>query len=380
MPLKIELQGRGAGSGVLRVQGAPLMAESVALTLQRNDGLYLGPDQVWQTTPHWHPQFGVQAVDERLQMDLVGDLIDGVIAAGGVPLRVTLRVDGSEDYGVLRIRGQLIGSGAAMDASPEPDLPELVAEPAADVLLDSEPTSEPVSELDAPPESPPGPTDRARRRAIWPWLLLALLLLGGLAAWYFGGLDRWVNAPATALAQQPAPDSGLDGDEVPQVNTAPTGDVPEPESEQAQAPVSARPPESVGVEFVRAFLATSPDPAAIFEQGGRSEQAHDCDAALLLFNTAANRDTAMAAALARRYDPRGFEPGSCITAPDAAYAIIFYADAADAGDPVAQSRLGQLMTAREPSGPTFEEGMDWLRRAAQAGDEQARIRLEQLEN
>ncbi len=105
MALKIELQGNGPGNGLVLVGGHFDEPESVALAIQRNDGRYLGAAQIWQTTVHWHPQFSVQPDGRDLLLDVGPDIIDGVIGVGGIPLRVLLRVDGAEDFGILRIRG-----------------------------------------------------------------------------------------------------------------------------------------------------------------------------------------------------------------------------------------------------------------------------------
>jgi len=402
MPVKIELQAHGAGRAVLQVSGTVDTPESVALAIQRNDGLYLGPDQVWQSSPHWHPQFGVQPRPGGLAMELTAEIVDGVIDAGGVPLKVSLRLDDREEFGVLRIRGELIGSGAAASPNsrpqglnipadiplePETTFPDLIVEPGQD----APPPPPLIAEL---------PEHRVRHVAKkTPWLLVFLLLFvlaGATGAWYLGLLDPIFNKfdkPAVT-GEPPVPELPLtqtaptaDDQAFPDKQTPePTPDEPEPgEPGEEQAPAAGKqttnpaPPPLTGVAFAREFLADHPAPNAIFTQAGKAEQAGDCDAALVLFNTAANQDPAQATRLAARYDPQGFQAGPCIDQPDAPYAIIFYSDAAATGAIDAQRRLGQLLTARESSGPTFEEGMEWLRKAAAAGDPKARASLDQLE-
>ena len=389
MPLKIELQGHGAGSGELRVAGRFDIPESLSLSIQRNDGLYLGLGQVWQSTPHWHPQFSVLPEAEGLRMELGADIVDGVIDAGGVPLRVVLRMDDREDFGVLRIRGELIGSDAAAAA------PALA--PAVPPTPEPEPEPELELELPATAALPPLPAAEPppRRSSKWPWVLfvLPLALLGaGGAGWYLELFDPLLREPTAAQKQdesarseqrsvaEPGAEPPSADAATPQESELPQGTEPLQPTDHAGTASGPLEPELTGVAFVRRFLAYAPTPEAIFARGAESERAGDCDAALLLFNTAADRDPSRAAELARRFDPQGFEPDRCIDQPDAPYAIIFYGDAAAAGMVGAQRRLGQLLTAREPSGPTFEEGMEWLRRAAEAGDEQARASLADLEN
>jgi TPR repeat protein len=133
-----------------------------------------------------------------------------------------------------------------------------------------------------------------------------------------------------------------------------------------------------GVELARAFLAENPSPQAIQDQGEDQEQAGDCDAALVLYNRAANADAGFALTLARRFDPEGFVGQGCIQAPDAINASVLYEAPAGAGDTAAQRRLGQILVDREDSGPLFEAGVRWLRLAAQAGDQEAQRLLSRL--
>jgi len=385
MPVKIELQGHGAGSGALQVSGNIDLPESLSLAIQRNDGLYLGDALVWQPSPHWHPQFSVTPTADGLTVALSADIIDGIIDAGGVPLQLTLRLDDHEQTGVLRIRGELIGSGAAAPAPPEIADIHLERDPVIDLpALDMNP--------DPAPTPPPEPTkEPAKPRASkLPLLLLLLLLAGGLAAsWYLGLLDPLLTDLATNTGEQtaaspeeqtPPADNGQ-ADEGVEAGAGEQQPIKEPIAPPVEPPQASSPsqPALTGVAFVRSYLADNPAPDAIFDRGSEAEQAGDCDAALVLFNTAANRDPAQAGRLAQRYDPDSFSAGRCIGQPDAPYAIIYYADAANAGDIEAQRRLGQLLTARESWGPTYEEGMNWLRRAADAGDQQARDSLQQLE-
>lgn len=388
MPVKIELQGHGAGGGVLQVSGNIELPESLSLAIQRNDGLYLGDALVWQPSPHWHPQFSVTPTADGLTVALGTDIIDGIIDAGGVPLRLTLRLDDNQQSGVLRIRGELIGSGAAAPASPETADIQLPHEPVIDLAA---PDPEPAPDPAPTPTPEPAKTPTRKRSSKLPWLLLLLLLAGGLAAsWYFGLLNPLLAGPTTSSSDPTAAPDGEQTDDRIEPDTdqqQPLEPPTEPPTAPPQEPALEPPPQAspptqaalTGLAFVRGYLAGNPTPAAIFDRGSEAEQAGDCDAALVLFNTAANRDPTQAGRLAQRYDPDGFSAAACIDQPDAPYAIIYYTDAANAGTVDAQRRLGQLLTARESRGPTFEEGMDWLRRAADAGDQQARASLQQLE-
>jgi hypothetical protein len=396
MPVKIELQALGAGSAVLRVGGNLDTPESVALAIQRNDGLYLGPAQVWQTSPHWHPQFGVQPRSGGLAMELGAEIVDGVIDAGGVPLKVSLRLDEREESGVLRIRGELIGSGAAAPVArparpPAPDLPLRSDDNIPDLPLEPGPDAG----TDVPPPLVAEPPEHRRRhpakkRPRWLLFLLLVLLAAAAGGWYLGLFAPFIDGPAkNGQSSSPPPESPTispEPDDKP-LQVTPDATVQEPpvtapstgSDPAAPREETATSPPLTGLAYALEFLADHPTPNAIFAQGTKAEQAGDCDAAVVLFNSAADQDPAQATQLATRYDPEGFKPGPCIDQPDAPYAIIFYGDAAATGAVVAQRRLGQLLTAREASGPTFEEGIEWLRKAAGAGDAPARASLEQLE-
>ena len=364
--MKIELQGRGPGRGLLRISGGFDEPESVAIAIQRNDGRYLGGAQEWQTTPHWHPQFRVQPHGQGLLLDVGPDIIDGVITVGGLPLKVVVRVDGAEDFGILRIQGELIGSCAAAPAG------------LTDQRDDSAVTARTATDADAPGAEVDSNSGADESTAIEPprrsygrvWLVLVLLLTVFAAAgvgWYLGLADDWLGAGQTA--------PGLDS--VSQM-TVEIDSEPTPAAEQQTTPERPREPELSGIALARSILNGRPAPDIIYARAEQAEQQKDCAAALILLNEAADADPRFAAALARRYDPLTFAAGGCIEQPDAPYAVVFFTDAARVGDVAAQRRLGQLMTERERSGATYEEGLEWLRKASESGDEQAGSILKSL--
>lgn len=373
MALKIDLHPAGPGSARLLIAGERPSPETVSLALQRNDGRYLGLDRQWQVTPHWHPIFTAEPLSDGLRLTLGADLVDSIVGVGGAPLRVVARLDGVEDAGTLRIRGELIGSGAAAPRSASMDpLEETISarRPGAESARDAEPDSETDDfslDLEGHADSRPAPEPAARR----PWLVLAavLLLAGvGVGAWWLGWFDETppldTDAPRVV---EPTPDR-------------PSGKIDESGSAQTgeTAPPSKSEPTLTGIALASRFLADGPTPAAIFERAEQLEQSGDCPAAYALYSEAANADPTFAARLARRYDPLTHRAGNCIAVPDIPYAIVYYSDAAEAGDSEVQRRLGQLMAEHEPSGPTHEAGLGWLRKAAAAGDEEAAGAIERF--
>ncbi len=351
MALKLSLESTGPGRGVLRIGGRADAAESVNLAIQRNDGRYLGLNGQWQPTPYWHPQFSAEPALDGFSLLLGPALLDGIIAMRGAPLRLTVRTDEQEDSGVLRIRGALIGSDAAADerdgrtnrASYSTGVAPAASASASTGASQTD-QDRTVLQLDDLADLPPeltaddgrhGPTP-SRRHAIWPWLLGVVLLLiigGGLTAWQLG----WHE---TLFAER-APKAQPDG-----VATSPESSL-------------------TGVAFASDFLANDPPASAILAQAEASAKAGDCDAALLLYNGAAERDASLGVTVARLYDPNTFTEGGCIDVASQGTALEYYLGAAEAGVPEAMQRAGELLTASADSGPLHEQGLNLLKRAQQ---------------
>lgn len=357
MALKIEIEAAGPGRARLLVGGSRRAPESVVLAVQRNDGRYLGLDGQWQVTPHWHPQFSAEPAPDGLRMEAGPDLVDSIVAVGGSPLLITLRIDGVEAAGVLRMRGALIGSPArAPRQSGAPPAPTtdlgatgLVGDGVKQPTFGSDPggSGEDTGMTSATPKG----------RTRWSWVVMGAITLSavaGVAAWQFGLFGQ----------TQPAESLDAVGTPIPAV-LPPTPEPPPP-------------PPLTGLELARGFLSARPELDAVYARAEQAEQAGDCTAAYALYSEAANGNAGLAARLARRYDPPTHTPSPCIVAPDTPYAIVYFTDAAEQGDIAVQRRLGQLMVEREASGPTREAGLRWLRKAAEAGDAEARRTLDGL--
>ncbi len=378
MPLNIRLETTAPGQGLFRIAGFQAPGDDQELAIQRNlDDRYLGEGQAWQVTPHWHRLPGVVAGDGELSVHAGPQIIDPVAAASHMALRVLVRRGAAEESGVLRITGHLLGSPAARGTGNSDPLLAEVTEP--DLELDLEL----FGERREPPPEPPTPS----RRVVGPLaalLLLVLIVGAGIGVWQLGWLDRWIvrETPPESLVEpvpdQVAAETGLTPETAAREPPAP----PRAESSAVGAksvPSAGDEPEVLrGIELARAFLAANPTPEEIQAQAERREQVTDCDAAMVLYNRAAQADPRLAASLANRLDPQGFAAGGCIQAPDTTAASLWYREAADAGDPAAQRRLGQLLIASESSGPLFEDGVRLLRRAAQSGDREAKDLLVRL--
>jgi hypothetical protein len=380
MALTVRLETTGPGQGVFRILGIEAPGGTLELAIQHNsDDRYLGDGQIWQITPHWHWLPGVEAIDGELNVRAGPEIVDPVAAASNMALRILVRVHGEQISSVLRIGGHLLSSPAARP----PNTAEPRLEPSTEGLgLDLELLAEPREPV---PEK--AGSSRGSRGLVTTLLFLVLLLGVGIGAWLLGWLDPWLvpaGEPRTALAEGP-PEQGGTGEantvsEAAQDAEAGTSPIA-PAHEAVEAQSSADTPETPpirGVELARAFLSADPKPQAIQAEAERQEQADDCDAAMVLYNHAAQADPKYALTLGRRLDPNGFEGRPCTKAPDATAASVWYQEAAAAGNTAAQRRLGQLLVARESSGPLFEDGIRWLRLAAQAGDSEAKDLLASL--
>jgi hypothetical protein len=342
MALSLSLESTGPGRGLLRVGGFDDLAESVNLAIQRNDGRYLGLQGQWQPAPHWHPQFSAEPQPRGLRLALGPELMDSIIAMQGAPLRVSVRLDDQEDSGILRIRGSLIGSDAAADErtlimahgrwaqpkAPEAD-PPAMADPRS-ARQDGDLLGPDGPQTGGAPKSPP-----VRRRRVGLWLVvlgLPVLLGAGLVIRELGWFDASVGG--TEPAVQP----------VGGVATSPGSDL-------------------TGLAFAADFLAKKPAADAVLAQAKASAQAGDCDAALLLYDQAAELDAALGVGIARLFDPASFVAGGCIDAASEDNALEYYLGAAEAGAPDAMQRAGEILIRRADSGPLHEQGMELLRRA-----------------
>jgi hypothetical protein len=201
------------------------------------------------------------------------------------------------------------------------------------------------------PESPSTDSGGNSKAGLWIGLVLIVLLIAGVAAWYLGLFS----------------DTEPDIEKPPQRVTKPTQPVPH------DPVLSGRP-------RAQAFLSRAPAPNAkeMLTQFLAWEKAGDCEAAMIVLNMAAGADAAASMEMAQRYDPATARKDGCITAADPETAAYWYEGPAEQGDVKAQSRLGILLTEGNRSGPLYDRGLKYLRDASKAGDNPARERLREL--
>ena len=209
-----------------------------------------------------------------------------------------------------------------------------------------------VADTPIVPRAEPAP----QRRALWPWILLLVVVLAALllGAAY---LKHWppFAASQTAAAVPPA--------------AAPA------------ATPAATPGRVFSEDEVRKYLGANPAAPAANDEGQAYLKAGHPDLALLIYRYAQRKgDPAAAKAIGRMYDPTTYsKTTSPFDTPDADQAATYYEQAAKAGDIEAEFLLGRVMAKGLTSQPdAVERGVVWLQRAQQGGNSEAAQLLTQI--
>ncbi len=351
MALTIEFEATGPTGGTLRIGGlsAEVGQEVLAAVERSDDGRWLTLHGRWSPEANWFPCPRAEAPAGESRFAVPAPLAAALIAAAGLDLRGHLRRFEFADSAPLRVVAAATAPNSGATPAPSVAAPAAPPEPAAD------PTPAPVRE----PRSPATPTSPAtgrrapasvprRGRPLWP-LAAAVLVLGA-------GALVWTLLP-TRTPPEGAP---------------PVAPPPGP------AAVTTQPAVTSGRALAAALKARGLRPPELFREAETAEQAKDCEAAIRLFIESAKADAALADRLARRYDPDGFAPSPCFPEPKPDSAVRWYQPAAEAGIPRAQRRFGELLLAEDNTGPVYRDALDWLRKAAAAGDQTAAGRLAAL--
>jgi len=373
MDLRVYLVCTAPGEGLFRFPGTGFSGDSPELAIQRNDQQYLGPGQEWQSIPHWHRPDQAAWRDGMLELGVGAEIVDPIAAAASDALLISVRDTAGRGQGVLRKQGRLFGSGARVE--PEPVAPPVqirldkgpgdAADPSATTADEPPPIA---AEPPRPPAVSPGaaapPPAQGPSRRPWALLLLVVAMAGvyGILAWRAG----WPPFAPSAVAPEEGPAA------------VPIQAAPQTAAEGAGKDRTARVENPVGIALAIELIDRNRDAAAIWQEAERLARSGDCDAASYLYRKAAEADADKALALAQRFDPADFTARPCFEAPSVHSAQLWYQAPADAGDPLAQGRLGRLLIGHETAGPIHEYGRELLERAAAAGDEAAREALDGL--
>ncbi len=372
MALKVFFSGERPGYGTVAIGGTELTPAGLEIAIQRNlDDKYLGQNQSWHTTPYWHSPARVESGLEELRLKVGPEIVDGLVAVSHMPLLLWARTGGIERQGVLRFRGQPLGSHAASEdtvelrlAEPEPPVQETDNPPEDDKthLQEQERLREEAERKEEQrqqderrlraAEAQVRKQRRTRRlRLLTLMLFILLLIAGGIVAWQLGWLDRF----------RPTPNEPSKPETSSQTNAP-------------QQEASPQPPAIQGRKFVQSYLQREPKPTPqeMAASAKEREKEQDCEAAMILYNFAADADADQAMALAQRYDPDTFQAGPCVKSPAPDTASHWYENPAKAGNAAAQRQLGKILTSKHASGPVYDQGIRWLEQAAGAGDEEAK--------
>ncbi|WP_295580328.1 hypothetical protein [uncultured Lamprocystis sp.] len=391
MPLTITFAADPPDRGTLVVRGLPQAWPEVLVAVQRDDDdSYLTVHQLWTQTPSWHPCARTNGDAAETRFDAGPALTAGIRAAGTTPLRVHLRRGDFADRAPLALlRPPTLPTDAAdQDVaapinSPVPDAGSarrgtVAAAPREALRTLERPTASAVPSASADEPSltwtktagaVPTTTRTLERaqdsradsspapfRLKWRLALSALVIIG------LGGL-LWAYLTTEQEAPPPAGTETATG----RTGTStPAGVTP------------ATPAAGTGKALYLDLKRRSLPAADLFARAEQADQAGDCEAAIRLFMDAAKSDAALAERLGRRYDPEGFQPSPCFPEPKPDSALVWYQGAAEQSIPRAQRRYGELLLGEADVGPIYQDAVDWLRKAAAAGDATAQQRLDAL--
>jgi hypothetical protein len=384
MPARIELTydaSRGPGYALCRITGlgTPPGTGGLEIRIQRNqDGGYLRPGRAWGASEAWIPIGPARAEGNALALVLGPDIVDELATApASVRFLCHLRTDGRLEAAALGSTRMLRPSGAD-GAGPAA---ETVADPTP--IANPTPIAEPAAPAPEPaPEASPLTATRpdfqdaqvARKpRAVpaWTWAVAAVvvLLVAGGTLWQLG-------LPPFAA---PAEEGDAAGEQMAAQEPVPEEPMPEePVAAQARAPASAA---IETLQDVNLFIRGEPSADEALAEAQGLLKRGKTDLSFLLFQHAARHGSADASvAVARFYDPATWsERTSPLPQADAETAAYWYEPAALAGSVEAQRRLGKILVDLDLGEPQRAKGVEWLRKAADAGDDEARALLETLE-
>ncbi len=316
----------GPGHGQITLGTGVTAPTAIAIERNQSSSRWLGPNG-WQAHEHaftvgLDPEVGVEAGQTVLTVGPA--IVEPLLEAQATAAAFRLYIHGeTKSATTLSVRG-LLGSRARAAEPPPPPPPPI-----------EEPIVEPVrEELKVALTDPPQPTRDDPKRPnvglIAAGVVLALAMAGG-AAWFV--LNKNADSPTqTAAAPPPAPA-----------------------------------PQDIRAE-VRTYLERTPPAADARAKGDELAKGGKLDGALLVYRYAAEKgDGGAALALARMYDPATFSPQtSPLPGPNADTAKRWYEAAAGAGSVPAQRRLGTLLKDSDPP-----KALEWLKKAAAAGDAEA---------
>ncbi len=382
---------RGAGFALLAISGWSGTSDPKALSLQRNqDQYYLNTGREWSSTPVWHDLPAMTKHNDGAISAIVGpNIIDALLASpNSVFLGSVSMADGTTQIARVDLQGQLLGSSAIGSTPTESgsgtglfDLPQAEADPdpAPSTGFEDQPVDEHLEEgpreevhQEEVPQEDSGPSDadtQAEKPPLSAWQPQKepepekenqkekkkpiLLMAGGAAAALLilaGSAFLFLQEDETPVPAPPPAPCAFDG-----FQTA-----------NADA-------------FIQACIETAPDAADLIAFYDAAVAEEQCDVArkvMTYFAQNGNNDVALE--YARRFDPVFHEATACIAEADEETAAYWYEGPARVEDVLAMRRLGQILASRGEADFEYGRGVEYLEKAAAAGDADAQEALEEL--
>lgn len=351
MAVKLELTTDpvlGPGNGILRLSGLALPPDQpepaeLRIGIERNQGKDCWLGQGAWTAQAFHRNVAARRLEDGgIEARLGSDVVD-LLATQGANVMFRMHVGWNEttEIGRLVLRNLLPSQARGAESLTVPP-PPLSPPPTPS----PEPEPEPEPEPTPPPPSPsPQPTSEPKGRIplvpVALGLILAVLL--GVGGFYLLGDGK------DAKTEQPAP------------------------------PVVAAPVEP-DRNAIALWLQGGPAVAEMLEKAKTLfDQGHPDLGMVVLQHTAQQGSVDAHLKLAALYDPATWTAEtSPMPEPDPETAAYWYEAPAEAGNPWAGFRLGALLTTIDPDGFQGRKGLDWLQKAAEAGQSEAGELLERL--
>ncbi|MDN6180138.1 MAG: hypothetical protein ACTHXI_02895 [Halomonadaceae bacterium] len=334
------------GQGNLTLTGVKGVEPVSSLAIQRNqDELFLQQNGTWESQPF---KFALPADSEASSQaqaaKVDASIVDPLLESPNTTYRATLYDShgNNVDQASMKIKGQLMASSAGGSTpssgdeaaslspadptpaaapeplEPEPPAPESEPEPSEATAEHDEPAA---AETHTPASAPPKP----RKRKIWPFVLIGILLLvaaiiGGAYLLGSGALSMpgggEPDAPAAKDSAKPAPAAEEPDSAAPSADTAPDSSANAACSAEQMAASDALP-------FVQDCLASQPDD--IMQVINAAKAGEHCDIARRIYaNQALGGNANAALAYAQEFDPGSHQASACFPEPDTETAVFWY--------------------------------------------------------
>lgn len=304
-------------------------SREIEIAVQRNqDRYYLKDGEQWNTEPVWH-RVSDLTQNETLK-GIVGPwLVDPLIKQAGNSQFLLIAKDsnGLEDQGVIRLSGNILASSASGDSSREQEVRNAVNEEPKEEpkveTIDEPAVNEQIIEQTTEPEpviadeiiQEPAPvidhqapkSAGGKSRSFGIIILLALLIIGGIVAWFF--MQGSSQSPESASNSACTVKSGEDE-----------------------------------ISFIQSCLKTNPDTKQILNIIENAKKENACGVAQRLYaNKAQGGNAEIAFAYAKEYDS-AFSKGDGCFKLDKDTAVYWYETglSADPNNAEAKQRLEEL--------------------------------------